>query len=112
LTLLILEDCAFTLTQDTMVSAGWMLALFSPFVAGSFVGAVAPMQARRGIAKALGVLILHSCAVGFLMQPQQQCLLFAAWQLLFWLPAGLGSASLTSACLRYVRRQRFWQMAR
>lgn len=71
-----------------------------------------PAQARRGIGIALGGLILHSCAVGALMQSRRELLLFAAWQFLFWLPAGWGSASLTAACLQYVRRQRFWQTAR
>ncbi|MCW3099075.1 MAG: hypothetical protein JWL77_4693 [Chthonomonadaceae bacterium] len=112
LTLLMLEVYAFNPSQASLTSIIGLLAFFSPLAAGSFVGAKMPAQARRGISIALSILILHSCAVGMLMPSRREGLLFAAWQLLFWLPAGWGSASVTAACLRYVRRQRFWQTAR
>ncbi len=111
-TLLVLESSASAPPNENSMLILGGLAFCSPFVAGGFVGALAPAQARRGIATALGGLILHSCAVGALMQPGREALLFALWQLLFWLPVGVGSAAVTAACLRYVRRPRFWQIAR
>lgn len=112
LTLLMLEKSAFTPFHELPLGGIGMLALFSPWIAGGFVGAMTPTQAKRGITHALCVLIPHSCAVGALMPPGREVLLFAAWQLLFWLPAGWGSAALTAACLRQMRRQHFWLTAR
>ncbi|MCW3055281.1 MAG: hypothetical protein JWN14_4451 [Chthonomonadales bacterium] len=112
LTLLILESNASRPPDGNLTFLAGMLAFCSPFVAGSFVGAMAPVQAKRGMGYALGILMLHSCAVGALMPFDRGALRFALWQLLFWLPAGIGSAALTAACLRYVRRQRFWLIAR
>jgi len=112
LTLLILESNTPQPSDGTLVLMAGMLAFCSPFVAGGFVGAMAPVQAKRGIGISLGILILHSCAVGALMPSGREELLFALWQLCFWLPMGIASAALTAACLRYVRRQRFWLVAR
>lgn len=112
LTLLALEQHLLAPANYTLLPGIGLMAFFAPFVAGCLTGAMSPAHAQRGTRNAFVILILHSLTAGLLLQPRMEGLAFAAWQLLFWLPAGRISASVTVICLRYVRRQRFWQAAR
>ena len=111
-TLLLLEQVVLVPNHDTFVPLIGVLAFFSPFLAGVLVGFTTPAQAERGVCNAVLLLLLHCVAASLLLLPRLEGLAFAGWQLLFWLPAGRVSASLTSAWLRHVGRQRFWQIAR
>lgn len=112
LNLLLLEQCALT------PGGGWLLplvvvfAVLSPVVCGVCVGASQPGHPTRGLLPALLVLALDSLATGLLMLPSGDGLRFAAFQLLWWVPVGLASASLTAALVRSHRRRRFLRAVR
>ncbi len=112
LTLLLLEQVVLPPRQDALLPGVLLLAFLAPFVVGSVVGRTLPAQTGRGVRNALLILVLHSFVTGLLLLPRQEGLLFALWQLLFWLPVGHGTASVTALWVRHVRRQRFWQAAR
>jgi len=112
LTLLVLEQSLLAPHQDALLLLSGMLAFFSPLLAGCLTGMATPAQAERGVRNAMLLLLLHSFTTGLLLLPKVEGLAFAGWQLLFWLPGGRVSASLTAAWLRHMRRQRFWQIAR
>ena len=92
-------------------SAGLMvwvqcLAVLSPLAAGFLTG-LSLARTTLGICRALGVLSLASAAIGLLLRPHTEGLLFAAFQLVFWLPAGCLTAAVTAAGCRQMRLHRF-----
>lgn len=112
LLLLLLERVTYEPSQDALLSGIGLLALFAPFAAGALTGAMSPAQAERGVRNAAWLLTAHAFATGLLLMPRYEVLAFAAWVLLFWLPAGRVSATMTASYLRQARRQRFWQIVR
>ncbi len=112
LILLLLEQVLSAPTHEALLPGIGLLAFLAPFVAGGLTGVMCPSQTERGVRNAVGFLTLHSVVIGLLLLPRVEGLAFAAWQLLFWLPAGRITAGMSAACLRQARRQRFWQIAR
>jgi hypothetical protein len=88
------------------------LAMLSPLIAGCVTGLSRPARLRSGTGCAILLCIAASTAVGLVMLPQTEGLLFALFQLLFWLPAGCLSALGTACLVRQHRRLRFWRSAR
>lgn len=88
------------------------LAVLAPLVAGCLTGLARPARIRAGTGYAILLCVAASTAVGLVMLPQTEGLVFALFQLLFWLPAGclatLGAATLA----RQHRRLRYWRSAR
>ena len=92
--------------------AVWMpwvqcLAAVSPLAAGILTGLGMDSRTTPGICRAVGVLSLTSAAVGLTLRPHTEGLIFAAFQLCFWLPAGCLTASVTAALRRQFRLHRF-----
>jgi hypothetical protein len=84
-----------------------VLAVLAPFVAGSLTGLTAPARPMRAVCYALLLHILVSFAAGGLLLPEPGGLRFACFQLIFWLPAGCGSAWTVAYFRLLKRRQRF-----
>jgi hypothetical protein len=112
LILLLLEQVLGSPAHDAQLSGLALAAFLAPFVAGGLTGTMCSAQAERGVRNAVGILTLHSVVIGLLLLPRVEGLAFAAWQLLFWLPAGRITATVTATALRQARRKRFWQIAR
>ena len=112
LTLLLLEQATLSPIRESLLPGIAALAFLAPFVAGSLTGAMVSAQAERGVRNAVLLLVVHSVITGLLLLPGVEGLVFAGWQALFWLPAGRISAAVTANCIRQVRRQHFWQIAR
>lgn len=110
--LLALEQSLLNSADSGMLPVVGFLAFLAPFVAGSLTGAMSPAQAEQGTRNALLLLILHSFVTSLLLLPRYEGMIFAVWQLLFWLPCGRVSAGLTATYLRNLQRQRFWRIAR
>ena len=112
LILLMLEQGLSSTARETLLPWMGLAAFLAPFVGGALTGAMCSGHVERGVRNAIGLLALHAAVVGLLLLPRYEGLAFAGWQLLFWMPAGCGSAVATASCLRQVRRQRFWQVTR
>jgi hypothetical protein len=88
------------------------LAALSPLIAGCLTGLARPARIKAGTIFAILLCVVASTAVGLVMLPQTEGLIFALFQLLFWLPAGCLSALGTASLVRQHRRLRFWGVAR
>ncbi len=83
------------------------LAVVSPLIAGILTGLGLHGRTAGGICRAVGTLAAVSGAVGLLLLPHSEGLQFAAFQLLFWLPAGALSAAVTAGLARQFRLRHF-----
>lgn len=86
----------------------WFLVLLgypilAPFLAGIWVGRRVPVRAAKSVYHALVPLILCSFTVGVCLLPVTEGILFALFQLLFWLPIGALCAHISSVLARAVR---------
>lgn len=77
--------------------------LVAPFVAGAWVGRRVPSGAGQAVYHALLPLILCSFAAGVCLLPVTEGVLFALLQLVLWLPAGIGTAHVSSLVARAAR---------
>ncbi len=112
LNILLLDYFTLSAYQDSLLALLVLLAFLSPFAAGALAGLTTSAQIATGVRNAMLLLILHSFVTGLILLPKTEGVVFALWQWVFWLPAGRVTASLTAACMRHFRRQRFWQIAR
>lgn len=94
------------------LSGAGLLAMVAPVVAGVLTGATTPLQAKTGVRNAMFALALHTFVLGLLLLPRYEGLVFAAWQVVFWLPVGVMTAAVTARIVRQFRRQQFWQVSR
>lgn len=62
--------------------------LVAPIVAGWLVGVAVPVKAERAVTSALMPIVLYSFVMGVLTLPQTAGVLFALFQLAYWLPVG------------------------
>lgn len=76
-----------------------------PIVAGFLVGKMVPSRAHAATYQGMLPLILCSFAVGALLLPATEGLLFALFQIAFWLPVGCLTAFLSSKSSRGCRRR-------
>lgn len=86
----------------------WFLVLIgypilAPFIAGIWVGRRVPAKAGNAVYHALVPLILCSFTVGVCLLPVTEGILFALFQLVFWLPMGTLAAHISSVLSRAVR---------
>ncbi len=79
------------------------LPLVIPFVGGWITGFNVPVRAGAAVYHALLPLILGSFAIGALLLPMTEGILFALFQLVFWLPVGCACAHVTSMFVRQAR---------
>lgn len=85
-------------TPAFFVTIGW--PILAPIVAGWLVGRLVPVRAAAAVYRGLTPLIIVSFVMGALLLPMTQGLLFALFQVVFWLPAGCLSAHLASHMVR------------
>ncbi len=76
--------------------------LIVPFVLGWVVGRRIPVHAPAAVFRSMGPIALCSFLMGSLLLPNTEGLLFAIWQVIFWIPVGYLTACLSS----YLARQR------
>jgi hypothetical protein len=88
------------------------LAVLSPLVAGCLTGLARPARIKAGTTYAILLCVAASTGVGLEMLPQTEGLIFALFQLLFWLPAGCLSVLGTASLVRQHYRLRFWGVVR
>ncbi len=88
------------------------LAMVSPLIAGCLTGLSRPARIKAGTGYAILLCASASGTVGLTMLPQMEGLIFALFQLLFWLPAGCLSVLGTASLVRQHRRLRFRGTAR
>lgn len=105
-TLLLVEQGCLARESIALEWVG-VLAVLAPFVAGILTGFTAPARPVRAVCCALLLHILVSFAAGGLLWPETAGLRFALFQLVFWLPAGCGSAWTVAYFRLLQRRQRF-----
>jgi len=105
--LLGLEACLLNPSQAGLLPWVQCLAVASPLAAGVLTGLGMDSRTAPGTCRAVGVLSLASAAVGVTLRPHTEGLTFAAFQLLFLLPAGCLTASVTAALRRQFRLHRF-----
>ncbi len=81
--------------------------IVAPIVAGWFVGVAVPVRAERAVTNALMPIVLYSFVMGVLTLPQTAGVLFALFQLAYWLPVGALAAWLANyvAAGRRARRE-------
>lgn len=77
--------------------------LLAPLVGGWLVGRLVPVRAAAAVYRGLVPLILISFVMGALLLPMTEGLLFALFQLAFWLPVGCFTAYLSSFLARRSR---------
>ncbi len=106
-TLLALEASVLDPAQAGLTPWVQCFAAVSPLVAGVLTGFGMDSRTTPGICRAVGVLSLASAAVGVTLRPHTEGLTFAAFQLLFWLPAGCLTAGVTASLRRQFRLHRF-----
>lgn len=107
LNLLLLEGYALGPSQASTLPLIQCLAVVSPVAAGALTGMGLASRTGVGICRALALLALASAAVGLLLLPRQEGLIFAAFQFVFWLPVGCLSATVAGSLRRQLRLQGF-----
>ena len=112
LSLLLIEHSSLMPTNGSEVLVLIGIAILSPAVSGCITGFMAPGQTDKGVRNAMVALVCHSFVTGLLILPHYAGLLFSMWQLLFWLPVGRITASISARSHRHFWRQRFWQLTR
>jgi len=75
-------------------------AVVLPFVLGWMIGRQVPVRAGSAVYRSLSPLILASFLFGCGLLPNTEGLLFAIWQLIFWLPVAALCAYLSSTLVR------------
>lgn len=86
------------------------LTIISPIIAGLVVGGLAPVNATRGVCRAMAAIIIHSLVAGMLLLPDKRGMLFALFQLFYWLPMGLLAAVGSESLARQHRQREFWRV--
>ena len=89
--------------QSPMFLAFCAYLLITPFVAGWLTGRFAPIGASRAVYHVMVLLISVAFAVGSLMLPAREGVLFGFAELFIWLPVGMATAHYSSVV---ARRQR------
>lgn len=74
--------------------------LIAPLAAGWLVGRMIPVRAAGAVYRGLMPLILVSFVMGALLLPMTEGLLFALFQVAFWLPVGCFTAHISSLSTR------------
>jgi hypothetical protein len=74
--------------------------VLAPLVAGWLVGRMVPVRAAAAVYRGLTPLILISFVMGALLLPMTEGLLFALFQVAFWLPVGCFTAHVSSNLAR------------
>ncbi len=77
--------------------------LLAPIIVGTICGWAIPVGAARSVYHALMPLILYSFVMGALFLPNTEGLLYALFQVVFWLPVGCLCAHLSSKLARKLR---------
>jgi len=72
----------------------------APIVAGWITGRLVPVGAAKAVYLALTPIILYSFVMGVLFLPMTEGILFALFQVAFWLPVGCLMAHLSSSITR------------
>lgn len=80
-----------------------LAVVLAPALAGWFVGSRVPIHAARAAYSGMLPCILYSLVMGTMMLPMKELLLFAVWQVFFWLPVGAGVATVASSFCRFRR---------
>lgn len=75
----------------------------APILVGALIGRRIPVRAAAAAYRALVPSILAAFVTGSLLLPNTEGLLFAVWQVVFWLPAGCLAAHLASSSARRKR---------
>lgn len=107
LNLLTLETWALEPSQVGILPLIPCLAVVSPVAAGALTGIELNSRTNVGICLAMVLLGLASAAVGLLLLPRQEGLIFSAFQFVFWLPVGCLSATVAANLRRQFRLQGF-----
>lgn len=81
-------------TPAFFITIGW--PILAPVVAGWLVGRLVPVRAAAAVYRGLTPLIIISFVMGALLLPMTEGLLFALFQVAFWLPAGCLAAHISS----------------
>lgn len=100
--LLLIEYAALGPHPEWLTPWVQCLAVLSPLLAGTMTGLGLNSRTPLGICRAVPLLALVSAAAGLLLRPSDTGLQFAAFQLVFWLPAGCLSASVAAGLRRHV----------
>lgn len=75
--------------------------LLAPIVCGWLIGRLVPVRAAHAVYRGLTPLILISFVMGALLLPVTEGLLFALFQVAFWLPVGCLTAHFSSKLARW-----------
>ena len=112
LLVLLLEQVLLVPNQDSLVMLIGAVAVLAPLAAGAFTALMCPAYSERGVRNAILLLIVHTLIAGILLPTRSECGMLAAWQLLFWLPAGRITAGTVAVLVRESKRHRFLELAR
>lgn len=82
-----------------------LLPLLAPWIAGISTGFAVPVRPGRAVYQAMTPISIYSFVFGALMLPMTEGLLFALFQVVYWIPAGAVAAHI-GMCLAARRRIR------
>ncbi|HVT12928.1 MAG TPA: hypothetical protein VHE55_11740 [Fimbriimonadaceae bacterium] len=66
----------------------FLFPFVAPIVAGYLTGTAVPVRSARAVYQAMMPIILYSFVIGALMLPMTEGLLFALFQVVYWIPVG------------------------
>lgn len=89
-------------TLKFFLTIGWPIV--APVLAGWLVGRMVPVRASAAVYRGITPLIILSFVMGALLLPMTEGLLFALFQVAFWLPVGCFTAFVSSNLSRGWRR--------
>jgi hypothetical protein len=112
LTLLLIEWSAFEPNPSSLITLIPSLAVLAPFVAGTMTGIGLAARTEISVCRAVVLLSLVSAAAGLILRPNNDGLTFAAFQFVFWLPAGCLSATVAAGLRRQFQLQGFQRTPR
>ncbi|MGI4788064.1 MAG: hypothetical protein ACRYFS_04360 [Janthinobacterium lividum] len=112
LNLLLTEQYVLGPSQPSSLPLLACLVVLSPIFAGIMTGLTLNPAAGRGVCRAMLTLSLASAVIGGLILPHTEVLELAGFQLLFWVPIGCLSATVTASLSRQLRIQTFHRTTR
>lgn len=74
-----------------------VLPIIAPMIAGYLTGVAAPVRPAQAVYQAMMPILIYSFVVGALMLPMTEGLLFALFQVCFWIPVGMLFANIGAA---------------
>ncbi len=84
-----------------------LLPLLMPFAAGWIVGRYVPVRPMGAVYQGLLPITIYSLVIGALLQPMTEGLVYALFQIAFWLPVGCLTAHVSSNLARMKRMRAY-----